>query len=399
MTNVLKPRKLGGIITETFRIYRRNFWRLILIVAIVEVFLGLLSFDVWTRVLSTFPTFPVPQEYLSLFKLNRMIGTILPLLAYSIAVLPLMGGALIHAVSEQYLPQPIGIRRAYRFAWSTVGAMIVATILAGLAILGMSITIIGIPIAIYFGVRWAFILQVASLEGLSPRAALSRSSALVKGTWWRVLGIMLVVGIIAGVIGAILQLIPIVGVIIGGILTTPISVIGITLLYYDLRVRKEGYNLKTLSKELHVKKPARVGDSPERIARGLAIGVFWGIIPTLGLAVVFSLVTAVFSRANKFFAVLGTLVANPLTLAFIYSSGYKIGHLVLRTPPLPFSWKIFSIDSLLNLGKSLLVGNALLAIGTALTTYFLAFKIISTYKKKNLHRGSYRYFLDPRQPI
>ena len=134
-------------------------------------------------------------------------------------------------------------------------------------------------------------------------------------------------------------------------------------------------------KEL-IKKLVRLDDSPERIARGLAIGVFWGIIPTFGFAILFSLPTAVFLRANKLAAILGTFVVNPLTLAFIYSSGYKIGHLILRTPSLPFSWKIFSIDSLLNLGKSLLVGNALLAISTALITYYLAFKIISTYKRK-----------------
>lgn len=45
--------------------------------------------------------------------------------------------------------QTIGIGRAYRFAWRRLGAMF----LAGSALLGMSITIIGIPFAIYFGIR------------------------------------------------------------------------------------------------------------------------------------------------------------------------------------------------------------------------------------------------------
>ena len=138
-----------------------------------------------------------------------------------------------------------------------VGAMIGAEILACLAILGMSITIIGIPFAVYFAVRWDFIWQAALVERVGPRAALSRSSDFVRANWWRVVGIMLVVIIIASVIGLllalILGLIPILGPIIETILLTPIPTIAHTLLYYDLRVRKEQYGLKSLAGELDIK--------------------------------------------------------------------------------------------------------------------------------------------------
>ncbi len=79
-----------------------------------------------------------------------------------------------------------------------------------------------------------------------------------------------------------------------------------------------------------LKKLVRVDDSPERIARGVAIGVFWGIIPTFGFAILFSLPTAVFLRANKLSAILGTFVANPFTTPLIYAFEYKIGQLILR---------------------------------------------------------------------
>jgi hypothetical protein len=117
----------------------------------------------------------------------------------------------------------------------------------------LSITIIGIPAAIYFAVTWTFIWQAALIDGSGPRAALARSSALVRQNWWRVLGIMLVVGIIAGAISAVLGTIPVVGSTIGSILSTPIAVTGATLLYYDLRVRKEGYTLEALAEELGTK--------------------------------------------------------------------------------------------------------------------------------------------------
>ena len=208
-------------------------------------------------------------EFVTRFTLMSIITVVSSIVAY-----PLMAGALIHAVSEQYLRQTIDIHRAYRFAWKRLGAMIGATILAFLTVVGMfviatSVTkaissgvgaifmVIYFCTAIYLTVRWIFIWHAALLEDLGPKPALSRSSALVKGNWWRVLGIMLVVGIIGVVISFLLVLIlgviPIVGPIIGGILSAPIAIIGATLLYYDLRGRQEGYSLESLAGELHIK--------------------------------------------------------------------------------------------------------------------------------------------------
>ena len=245
MVSILGPKNLSDIIGDTFRIYKRDFLRLITIVAIVEVILGILGYvlvNVWML-----PFFMTGGwiEFLALFILSMIILVVVAIVAY-----PSMEGALIHAVSEQSLGRTISIGRAYRFALRRLGAMIGAQILAGLALLGMCITIIGIPFAIYFGVRWIFIWQAALLEGVGPRAALSRSSDVVMGDWWRVVGIVLVVGIIVGVINSILGFIPIVGSAIGAILSTPVAVTGATLLYYDLRVRKQGYSLEVLTQEL-----------------------------------------------------------------------------------------------------------------------------------------------------
>jgi hypothetical protein len=131
-----------------------------------------------------------------------------------------------------------------------------------------------------------------------------------------------------------------------------------------------------------IKKLVRVDDSPKRIARGVAIGVFWGIIPTFGFAILFSLPTAVLLKANKFSAVLGTFVANPFTTPFIYAFEYKIGQLVLKTAPLPFSWSLFRLENLLNLSRSILVGSSLLATVIALITYFLTFGIVLGYRRR-----------------
>ena len=250
MSTTLGPRDIGGILGDTFRIYGSNFLRLIAIVAIVQVPLGILA------IVFGLVGFLGLNGMSALGNLWAFIGTLVIFIVIfvivSIVASVLMAGAMIHAVSEHYVRQRISVGEAYRFALRRLGAMLGAVILAGLAVFGMIITVIGIPAAVYFGVRWLFVQQAALLEGLGPRAALSRSSTLVKANWWRVFGIILVVGIIGVVASIILGLIPVVGSIIASVLVTPISVTAGMLLYYDLRVRKEGYSLEALASELQI---------------------------------------------------------------------------------------------------------------------------------------------------
>lgn len=281
MSNALRARKVGGIIAETFRVYKRSFLTLVFIVASAELIPCILT--LLGVYLPALPWVPVAASTM--------------VFLYSIIVLPLVPVALIYAVSKQYLGETIvDIPEAYSFAWGTQGLLILVGLLAGFLYFIIAIPIITAftfiaiagplfpafilpPVLIYFMVRWSLVLQIVSLERPgSARATLRRSSALVKGNWWRVLGTVIVLYIITiafmlpfllplfsrisgGVrgTGEILSAISdtfsayqAIWTIIGSILLTPIFVIGTTLLYYDLRVRKEGYDLKTLSKELGI---------------------------------------------------------------------------------------------------------------------------------------------------
>jgi len=252
MIDALEPRDIGDIINDTFGIYGRNFIELSAIAAVAVVLLGIIS---------GIATLLGPEadngniEYTPLLFFLSLLDLIVTLIA-----IPLMNGAIIHAVSEQHFRHPVSFYRAYGYAWGRLRALIVATVICYLAVFIMAITIIGIPLAIYFGIRWAFFYQAVLLEGYGPIDALSRSSALVKDNWWRVLGIWLVVIIIGAAINvvfwAVLRIAPTVGATIGstlgGILAAPVVITAITLLYYDLRVRKEGYNPETMAKELDI---------------------------------------------------------------------------------------------------------------------------------------------------
>ncbi|MEA1965560.1 MAG: DUF2062 domain-containing protein [Candidatus Aerophobetes bacterium] len=145
-----------------------------------------------------------------------------------------------------------------------------------------------------------------------------------------------------------------------------------------MRQRLEWKNVKSLMRRI-----LWINDSPKKIALGAAIGVFWGIMPTFGFAILFSLPTALLFKANRTSAILATFVANPLTTPLFYAFGYKIGQLVLGHTPFSFSWKfLIKAENLLNIGKSLLIGDFILAIIIALGTYGLVLAIITKYKSK-----------------
>lgn len=70
-------------------------------------------------------------------------------------------------------------------------------------------------------------------------------------------------------------------------------------------------------------------DSPHAIALGVAIGMFFGLTPTVGLQTVmilaFLAVTRRFFRFNPAAAMAATYVSNPITMVPLYYFWYKLG--------------------------------------------------------------------------
>ena len=276
---------MGGI----FQIYGAGFLGIVIIVAVVQIPLSLLGFWIEALVQSAifetlvyYPSDFSPQLFdplrdppfdPSLFDFAEIIEALLPVIYFGVTLLiatwltsVIMAGALIYGVSGQILGRPIPVGPAYSFALGRYMAMLGASLLADLGVLLMAITIIGIPFAIFFGVRWFFVYQTASLERYGPQAALARSSDLVRDNWWRVFGILLLIGIsmaiangiasaILGLIPYIgpLGLIPYIGPIVVAVLFAPVLILAQTLLYHDLRVRRDrlaGYDPEVLASEL-----------------------------------------------------------------------------------------------------------------------------------------------------
>lgn len=214
---------LGEIIGYAYRIYARNFGVLFLI-ALATVPMQMLGAviqdrinDAQTAQLASFP-----------FQLAGALVTVVAT------------GAIIHAVHEFCSGTPPSASRSLDVAFERFVALFTSNLLAGLLSLA---SLIFLP---YFVVRWTFGPQAVMIEGKRNWAALDASSSIVKGQWWRTLGILLVVGLVA--IGPLLlassaSLLPILPatVIISTVFAfvIPFILTAQTLLYYDLKARKQ----------------------------------------------------------------------------------------------------------------------------------------------------------------
>ena len=73
----------------------------------------------------------------------------------------------------------------------------------------------------------------------------------------------------------------------------------------------------------------RINDPPERIARGAALGVVCGVLPTFGFGGVIAFGLAFLFKANKAAAILGSLIMNPITTPFFWTFSIMLGSLIL----------------------------------------------------------------------
>ncbi|MBM3255276.1 MAG: DUF2062 domain-containing protein [Candidatus Omnitrophica bacterium] len=89
--------------------------------------------------------------------------------------------------------------------------------------------------------------------------------------------------------------------------------------------------IKGLFKALYFKL-FKINDSPQKIALGLALGVFSGFTPGIGLLT--ALFLAFLLRANRASAILGTLLTNTWTSLLTFILSIKLGSAIMGV-----SWK------------------------------------------------------------
>jgi uncharacterized membrane protein len=121
-----------------------------------------------------------------------------------------------------------------------------------LAALGIALGFLALIVpGIYLAIRWYFVPQAVVIDDARGPAALSRSTRLVEGFWWRTFGLVLMANLAVAVPGFLLlapfsaiaastdeSVWALVGTIVTTSVTTPFVALFSTLLYYDLLARR-----------------------------------------------------------------------------------------------------------------------------------------------------------------
>lgn len=279
----LRPLGSGELLDLAFRLYRRLFAPLVAIQIICSAVPFLIGIYVTARGSGATSTLLTFASYLLGFVLSSLAAA-----------------ATAFVISESYLGRSLAPVAALERAAPRTGSVVVASLLvglvagacmlpvgiafmagtysfaqravgAGLGLMALSLALLFLPATVFAALALATPALVLE-ENTTPIGALARSWALTSGFRLRIAGLFVLLALlvsipifglmfVAAVVGgltpgaagsagtAVELLVSIVGSVVGFVVT-PVLYCFLTLLYYDLRVRKEGFDLQLLAASL-----------------------------------------------------------------------------------------------------------------------------------------------------
>jgi hypothetical protein len=279
MANVdLRPMTLGEVLDRTFTLYREHF----------PLFAGITALPYLVTLFFKFGLLLLEQGKIPATSPNLqpgMIGAVLGGALASLLLLYLMIGvaqsATVAAVSDLYLGRTTSVREAYGQAKGIILTVFAVMILCYLAtVVGMIFLIIP---GIYLACRLAVSVPVAIVEKDSAVRSMERSMELTKGFAGQMFLLLLLVGFVSWAVAMVLQApvmfyaftsmmakhqVPLwvsiysyLAEYASQVVVGPIGTISASLMYYNLRVRKEGFDIEHLMNSL-ASVPRPLADSP-----------------------------------------------------------------------------------------------------------------------------------------
>jgi hypothetical protein len=265
-----RPLRVGEILDAGIKVYTRNARTLMGLTAAMVVPFQTLSAVI---LLSTVPngseiphgTFEGVSGRSSAHATSVGANAVLTITSALVTVL--VTAACVKAVSDAYLDHPTGITISLRFALRRVFPLLWLAVLTTVLLVLAFVCLI-IP-GIWLYAAWSVATPVLLIEGRGAWPAMKRSFRLVRGRWWPTAGVLLVSELLVAIVGGAIQAL-LVGVFLTGtslvivvalvslaaaasaILTRPFIAAVRTVLYYDLRVRREGYDVELLAEQLGI---------------------------------------------------------------------------------------------------------------------------------------------------
>lgn len=274
------PMTVGQLFDRAFRLYRNHFWVFVGIVGIAQLFVFLGQAVAGSGQLMTIDSFGVGNSGTAIF------GGLLAILGIALAIVGglaslLAAGAVASATTRFLFNEEITIGGAYSAVRPKLGSLFILALIIGLLSVVIALWFMipiagwltGLGLLIFFSVVGAMSVPALVLENGVPSDSMRRMWTLAQKHFWPVIGFSLLIGLLsyilvgglAAVIGfasaaftatnpplSLLLLVQIGQAALTAILSTfvtPITLIAYTLLYLDLRVRAEGFDLTVASSQ------------------------------------------------------------------------------------------------------------------------------------------------------
>ena len=259
---------VADILVEAFRLYRTHAKPLLITCALLFVPAAIINSMARAAILG--PTLAIAGAAdpsaalagnLSVYLLG-LLGTLVTAFFLYGIIVPLTNGALTIAAADRILGGHAEWREVWMLLFRRLGKLLAAVIPAAIVVtIGCVFFLIpGLVLALFF----AFVSPVVLIEGLGGRAALERSTTLVRSDWLRVALVLSSFAVVRGVAQLIASIFVapnciFVGSLLGDPFTMvmlPVPVLGTVLLYFDVRRKRDNFTHDNLRADLEALKGA-----------------------------------------------------------------------------------------------------------------------------------------------
>jgi hypothetical protein len=268
----VRPLNLGETLDASIKIVRARWRVLAMVMVVVALPIQLLDmliiqsttdvYEVGSSFASTSATSATRYSDEGAYLAGQVVIELLGLLGYLIGTV-----ACYRAIADSYLGRDTTAEESLRFAARHAGRTLLLTILFVILLIPAFVALV-LP-GIWLTVAWSAAIPALLVEGLGGPAALKRSFGLVKDRWWATCGRLVVAYILVSVVTGVVTLLPLAltssviddtsfgalliehaAKFVVSLMTTPFIAAVTTLVYFDLRVRKEGFDLALLAERM-----------------------------------------------------------------------------------------------------------------------------------------------------
>ncbi|HYU39847.1 MAG TPA: hypothetical protein VEM59_08425 [Acidimicrobiia bacterium] len=260
----LRPLGLGEVLDAGIKIYRNKFATMLKAVAVVIIPVQVLNILVALSLPDTRTT--TGGTTTSSGSGWAGVAALLLILVVSIVSSTLAEAACLKAVSDTYLGTDTDWRGSLRFGFERLGSLLWLTLIHGVLLL-LAFAACIVP-GVWLYAAWSVAVPALLLEGTRGFKALGRSFNLVRGRWWPTAGTLLLANLLAAAVAFGFGVLALPLVFAGGgnefvvdlangifgaaasVLTIPFVAAVVAVIYFDLRVRKEGFDLQLMAQRI-----------------------------------------------------------------------------------------------------------------------------------------------------